>query len=640
MNAAFHDYPVRDESRPAFADRMVQRTRARFQRMFEFACGDPAEYLRQIGRIADMLRGEPLPERILQLRYRLRRDGYTDLLIRESLALCSVGLERNQVPWPAAISFAAAAEQLRGGLVAVTNDDDRSAALALAATAATLNGEPVHVLARSDARAIELSLLLGQYGKAMGIGVAAVVSGMDFSARREAYGATVVCSTTQAVGLDYLRDRLKLGVRQGRLAHLATRLSGDAPTEGPLLLRGLHGAYVDGAEQVMIDDSRLPLVIAAEVEQSGERLLYEQALELARALDADRDFALLGGEPVLTEDGRRRLALLVSPLGGIWAARSRCEDLIVIALRALHEFLRDRDYRVMQGRVVFPPPAGKEREDRSEGDEMLQKLTEVKEGCALSSRREVLARISVPRFFNSYLRLAGVCSGKRQTADELWSLYGLRVTGEDLPQLEVSCRPQIFATAQVRLNALVRHAAASSSGGYAVMIAVRSQQEGRTVAEGLAAAGIQAAWLRGRGDDADRKALAGLGQPGAVAIVCHPAEPRLRRDLGSAPLHLLVPELHDARRHLEMLCRSCFVARCEILLSLEDEAVKSLLPAALATWVRRRIDGHDEVSIQWSHWLTRYIQAAMEREQRLLREELMSRDAYLGDLMAFSGRHD
>ena len=638
--SALRAYPERDDVRESLPDRLAAGVSARLHRAFGRGFDDGDTIVGEIERAAASLRAAPLPARVSQTRYRLRRDGCTDALIVECLALCSIGLEQTGIARPAAAAFAAAAAQLRGGIAALADDGNRFAGLALAVAASALRGEPVHVLTRSDARAVEVARLLRDYCEPLGVSTVAVAQGVDFRGKREAYAATVVCSTAREIGLDYLRDRLQLGARQGALAGAVARLSGDAPVETRLLLRGLHGAFVEDAGVVMIDDARLPLVIAAEADQSRERLLYEQALELARALDPERDFTLQDGELALTEGGRQRLAQLVSPLGGIWAARNRCEQLIVIALRALHEFARDRDYQVMQGRVLFPVPAGKEAEERSEGDEMLQKLTEVKEGCALSGRRDVLARISVPRYFNRYLRLAGVCADARPLARELWSLYRLRVTGEDPPQTSVACAARVFVSAQARRDALVRHAVEAQAGGYALLIAMRSQQEAEAVMEGLTAAGIAVGVVRGRGDDADRQTVAGLAKPGAVAMTCYPAERSVMRDPSAVPLHLLVAELHDARRHIEALCRIYTANRCEMLLSLDDETVKVFAPAALTAWARRSAGRQAEAPSRPSHWLARRVQAAMEREQRLLRQELLSRDVYLSDLLAFSGRHD
>jgi hypothetical protein len=76
------------------------------------------------------------------------------------------------------------------------------------------------------------------------------------------------------------------------------------------------------------------------------------------------------------------------------------------------------------------------------------------------------------------------------------------------------------------------------------------------------------------------------------------------------------------------------------LLALDDEFVKATLPSGATPWLMRRCGPGGEFSAHISRWLTRHFQAAMEREHRLLRQELLSRDVYLGDLLAFSGRQE
>jgi preprotein translocase subunit SecA len=622
-SAALRGYPERDDVPVSVADRVVGAMSARLQRLCNRGFADAEKTCSLIREKAEALGEGELHIHLSQLRYRLRRDGYTDVLIADCLALVSSGYLRNKMPLPPAVA----------------DDDVRTAALVLAAAAAALSGNPVHVFVRSDVRAHALAAMLNSHLQEFDMQAAAIVHGMESRIRREAYAAAVTCAVTREIGLDYLRDRIQLGERRGVLAGIASRMSGDVPFDESLLLRGLHCAFVDDAEMLMIDDARLPLMISADADQSRERLLYEQALELARALQLGRDFGLSADGADLTDTGRQRLRQLVSPLGGIWAAQARCEALIVIALRSLHEFMRDRDYQVVRGRVIFPTPPGKAGEERTEGDYVLQKLTEVKEGCVLSGQPDVLARISVPRFLGRYMRLAGVAADAHALAGEFRVLYGAPFFGEtaSLPSAQFSAR--VFNSAQARLHALVQRIAVSAQNGRAVIIALRSQSEAQVVMEALVAAGIRAGIVHGRGDDADRAALAAIGHPGAVTLSCYPAERSVLQTAEGVLIDLLVAELHDAHRHIVRLGRIYGASTCESLLSIEDPVMQALLPPLFCEWLAHRAGNGGELSPKWSRWLTRYAQGALEREQRLLREESRSRESYLDDVLAFSGRN-
>src|SRR6185436_18948299 len=97
------------------------------------------------------------------------------------------------------------------------------------------------------------------------------------------------------LALDYLRESMQSGAREGLRAKLA-RLSGDSP-----MLAELQCALVEDAELVMLDDAQAPIVIAAPSDQSRERLMYEQALELARTLTPEADFTHEGDAIRLTQ---------------------------------------------------------------------------------------------------------------------------------------------------------------------------------------------------------------------------------------------------------------------------------------------------------------------------------------------------
>jgi hypothetical protein len=232
---------------------------------------------------------------------------------------------------------------------------------------------------------------------------------------------------------------------------------------------------------------------------------------------------------------------------------------------------------VENGRVVFPPPA--EAGQQPEPDELeLRKLVEVKEGCRLSSRPEVLARMSVPRFFGRYARVAGTCADARGLEHEFWSLYALRTARAGERPAGLTPAYRVFLTAAAKRAAVAEHVRAG-----ATVIAVRSRAEAQ---------------------DHEKATEA------------------------------IVAELPAARRHIAQACRAHGASSCTLLLSLEDDAVGGRLG-----WIARLSAGPSgELSPRWSRWIARGAQRAAERAQRLARQDLGARDRVLDDLLAISGR--
>ncbi|HEX6528911.1 MAG TPA: hypothetical protein VF004_03770 [Burkholderiales bacterium] len=540
------------------------------------------------------------PQPVAELRYRLRRDGLQPALLAHCFAL-------HDAP-PASHVLGAAHRLVQGGVVELGDAGERQQALILAALAHALHGDGVHLIAPTDAAAKALHAKMQAPFAAHGLRVALIAAGMPAAARRDAYAAEVVCATHREIAQDYLRDRLLEGERRGALASHVQRLS--AAGEKALMPQGLHCALVDDADAVMLDDALAPAAIASEVDQSRERLLYEQAIELARALTRDQDFTVEEGAIRLAEPAARLLERLVTPLGGVWSARQRREQLVGLALEALHLLERDVDYRVANGRVEFPERK-KDGEDAPDADKEVQKLVEVKEGCRLSARRELLARLPMPRFFARYRHLAGICEDARALEAEFWGLYSLKtwLAGERASAPPPAVR--VFASSAARnaaLAALLREHAAARR---AVVLAARSAREAHALhaflqAEGLGE-GITLAML---------SALRGLPEP--------------------RPASLVVAGLPDARRHIEPARRACGSGSCEIVFALDEEAVAPRLGIfrLLSGWYE------GELGPLASALVARHALRAVERASRAVRLDLRAREQMLDDLLAFSGQRE
>ena len=620
-------YPEREVRREAPLDRLLGELGFGVHAVLQRALRPPASLAGDVAQLAARFRAAPLPAQAGELRYRLRRDGLERARLAECFGLYAATLPAGALPPPAEV-LAAAAALVQGGIVDLADARSRWQALALAATAFALCGVPVHLYAASDARARAAAAALDAPLKALGASAVCVEASMSSAERRVAYGAPLVCGTQRLIAFDYLRDRIRLGRRLRPLQSRLERLSGDTTATGVQpLLAGLHCALVEDADEVLLDEARVPMVISADVASSPDRLPYEQALELASALEAGADYALAGR-------GAQRLAQLSVLLGGLWAARQRREELVAAALTAQHAMERGRDYQVEQG-VLRLAPSGADEEPAP--GEALQRLLEVKERLPFAGRREVLARLSVPRFFRRYLRLAGTCADARGLEREFWSLYGLRTSRAGAPAARAAYATRVFVSTEQRRRALVASVGERAASGQSVVMALRSVAEAEALSAALQQAGVAHGTLRAAAQGPEREALAALDRPGAVLLSPYPAQRGVAREanLGAA-LHLAVTELHDAGRHVARIAQAYAAASCEQFLALEDEAVAALIGAA-ARAASGAAGSDGELSPAAAGRIAAAAQQAAQRAAARARREMLSREQSLEDLLAFSG---
>ena len=626
-------YPERQPAPETLPDRLISAAGFTLHRVLRRRLRGGAALAEHAATRAAELRGQPLAPLLAPLRYRLRSEGMRRAPLLEAFALYSAALPDEQGA-PGGEVLAAAGWLARGGVAELAGASERVQALGLAAFARALYAAPVHVLASSERAAQMLAAALEPALGRLGLQAACVGAGMDEAARRAAYAAPVVCVAHREIGVDYLRDRVQYGGAPGSLRNRLERIAGGGEPRRAPMLGGLRSALVFDADLVMLDDVRAPLMIARDADQSQERLMYEQAMELARALQLGRDFELEDGELRLTEAAAGLLDRLVTPLGGLWAARERREQLVALALHVLHVLRRDVDYSVERDMIVLPERARDEAEAAAAEDAVLLMLLEVKEGCRTSQRREVVARLTVPAFLSRYLHLGGICADARRLEGELWHFYGVRTARAGRRAATPVARATVFAASADKLAALVQRARAAAP--QAMLIAVRTPAAAQAIEKALVASGIPAATARGRGDELDRPALAALDHPGGVALALYPAQARPRAPQ-APPLQLVVAELHDAERHVASLAAAAGAWSVESVLALEDEAVRAALPAWLSVLAASAAGERGLVPPPLARLVARSAQRGAERAQALLRQELASREQHLQDLLAFSG---
>ena len=595
----------------------------------------------------DSLGRAELDRRAGALRLELRRHGLRDdavarafALVRE-LAAREIGMRHFDVQLVGGFAL------VKGMIAEMDTGEGKTLTAILPASVAALAGIPVHVVTVNDYLARRDAEAMGPVYRALGLTVGIVVHGMTPEQRRAAYLCDITYCTNKEIAFDYLRDRLVLGRVRSNLHLKVDRLNGETARTSRLVMRGLHFAIVDEADSVLVDEARTPLIISGETEPGNERQIAEEALELVATLEAGRDFELDAGERRidLTDHGKQRLEELSESLGGIWLGRLRREETACRALAAMHLYARDEHYIVADGKVqIVDEYTGRVAGDRS-WSYGLHQLIEVKEGCKTTGRKVPLARLTYQRFFRRYWRLAGMSGTARETAGELWSVFGLPVVRvpTNRPLMRTHERPRICPTAEGKWRLIAERAAASQRLGRSVLIGTRSVGASEVASEALTRAGIEHVVLNAAQDEHEAEIIAHAGETGRVTVATNMAGRGV--DIRPADevvalggLLVIASERHDAGRIDRQLAGRCGrqgdPGSIETVLSLDDPLLEILGNARLLRLAR--LPG-------WpGQWAGRSAfdraQGRAERMHSRMRRELVKVDQRLDTLLAFSGR--
>jgi preprotein translocase subunit SecA len=457
-------------------------------------------------------------------------------LIREG-ARRTLGMRAYDVQVVAALALAA------GHVVDMQTGEGKTLAAALTAAWSALPGSGVHVLTSNDYLARRDAEWMRPAYALFGLSVEFVDGRMMPVARRRGYGADVTYVTAKEAGFDYLRDQLAL-----------------APAD--VVHRPFHMAIADEADSLLIDEGRLPLVIAGHVEQRESHA--ERMAALVANFDPGVHFSLdeYARDVELTDAG---IELIENELA--CGTLHDPENITVLtelqcALHAHALLRRDVDYLVRNGRVeLVDELTGRVVYDRHWPDG-LQAAIEAKEHIQRSTDGRVLGSITMQHFLRQYPTLCGMSGTAQDAAAELFETYGLSVTvvPTNVPVRRFDHPDVVFSDRASKEQALLAEITSAHAIGRPVVVGTISVEESERLASKLTAAGIPCAVLNARNDEQEADIVAQAGRLGAVTISTNMAgrgtdiklggadESQRHEVLAAGGLYVLGTNRHESRR--------------------------------------------------------------------------------------------
>ena len=565
----------------------------------------------------------------------LARHGLADAALADAFRVIDAAVERVLGLHLYDTQWLAARIMLDGKLAEMATGEGKTLAIALGAAAAALAGIPVHVVTANDYLVERDAQALRPLYAALGLSVGAISQAQPAPERRRQYACDITYCTAKELAFDYLRDHLAGGAHQSDLEERAARLSGNGADNLPIL-RGLCMALVDEADSCLIDDARVPLILARPVPDAGSHTYYAHALDLAQRLEAPRDYTLAAAalRAQLSDAGCARLDGWAADLPAAWRNRPHREQTVATALAALHLYRRDRHYLVRDGKVVLiDASTGRIAEGRAWSGG-LQQLIELKEGCAPTTENETCAQITFQRLFRRYWRLGGMSGTLHEARRELRSVYRLGVVAVPLhrPGRRQRAPTRLFPDRARQFDAVLARVRELALTGRPVLIGTDSVIDSHALAKRLAAAGLAHRVLNAHHEVQEAEIIARAGDPGAITVATNMAGRGTDIPLGPGVaerggLYLICCQ-HNASRRIDrqLLGRSARQGdpgTAEILLSSNQPLIDPLFPR----WLRTRLPDNGLCTPAWliRLWVG-FPQWLEERRARAARRAMLEQD--------------
>jgi preprotein translocase subunit SecA len=531
-----------------------------------------------------------------------------------------------------------------GKIAEMVTGEGKTLVATLAVYLVYLTGRKVHIVTVNDYLAKRDAEWMGPIYRALGMTVGAIQADMDTMGdeRRAQYDCDVTYGTNNEFGFDYLRDNMKISLEQ--------------MVQGPL-----QYAIIDEVDSILIDEARTPLIISGpafdetsrykEADQVARKLIQKQSSydRLKKQIDSakrrqanaqgelaeakrDKDSKRIAKAQKVIEESQAEIdsaevrlasateyyeveydkksvhlthegvgaAQEVAGVGSFFTGSNmEWPHLLEQSLRAHVTFEKERDYVVMDGKVIIVDEfTGRLMHGRQWSDGLHQAV-EAKEGVTVKKETQTLATITLQNFFRLYDQIAGMTGTAATEAEEFMKIYGLDVvvipTNE--PCIRIDMDDVIYKTMREKFNAIIEEIHEISTAGRPVLVGTVSVEKNETLSDALTKRfGLEHEVLNAKHHEREAAIVAKAGQQhkgrdgrlqGNVTIATNMAGRGTDIKLGEGVadiggLHVLGTERHEARRIDNQLRgrsgRQGDAGSSEFFLSFDDDLMRVFAP--------------------------------------------------------------
>jgi preprotein translocase subunit SecA len=439
-----------------------------------------------------------------------------------------LGLKMFDVQFEGALALAA------GKIAEMQTGEGKTLAAVPAAVWFAREGSGVHVMTVNDYLARRDAQWMDGIYQFLGLSVGYLQQGMTIEDRCRAYACDITYATANEIGFDLLRDGLALYPREQ-------------------VQRPFASALIDEADSILIDEARIPLVIAGG--EAGEQSLAYQVDRVTRFFRGGRHFTLdeYARNIALTDAGIRTVETSFG-CGNLFDEQNLALLTAVQDSIHAHAMLRrDVDYLVKDGAIESVDEFKGRIAENRRWPAGLHTAIEAKEGLALKTQGRILGSITLQNLISLYAMVCGMTGTAATQAEELRLVYGLevQVIPTNRPMIRTDLADRLYARKYDKERAVLQELRRLHASGQPVLVGTRSVEESERLSARLSDIPHQV--LNARHEEQEAGMIARAGLCGAVTISTNMAGRGTDIQLGPGVaelggLHVIGTNRHESRR--------------------------------------------------------------------------------------------
>lgn len=386
-------------------------------------------------------------------------------------------------------------------IVEMQTGEGKTFAATMPAYLNALSGRGMHILTFNDYLAKRDRFWVGKIYEYLELSVGYIHEHSSTQERKAAYQADITYLTAKEAGFDYLRDNLVKDVDD-------------------IVHRPLHYAIIDEADSILIDEARIPLVIAGKSDDKNLNLnnILNHIKNFQSAIDFETDE--YKRNIFLTENGILK-AQDVFKIDNLYEAKYKyILTEINLALHACFLLNRDVDYIVKNNKIESIDEftgriAGKRRWPNG-----LQAALEAKENLDINNEGVILNSISLQHYLNYYPKLAGMTGTAAEAADEFFDFYSLNtfVIPTNKPCIRINKPDKIFTHKDAKEKSLLKKIIELCKEKQPVLVGTTTIKESERIALILKNANIPSKILNAKNDELEAEIISKAGSLGEIII--------------------------------------------------------------------------------------------------------------------------